>query len=122
MNIPTPIAEQMASIESEIVEIERTAASRVKALRERLDIYSFVVGAFVGEEETKSQLPMERPRISYATSGSYDYDALINLLRAGPPEGLPKSMLPIDHPSRLSVLLSRGIAKKLPSGNWVLAK
>ena len=50
MNIPKPIAEQMASIEAEITEIEAQAARRVQTLRERLDIYSFVIEAFAAGE------------------------------------------------------------------------
>ncbi len=114
MNIPKPIAEQMASLEAEIADIEASAAKRIRPLRERLDIYSFVVRAFVNEE-IKAE---PKPARVYASKSNYDYDALIEIIRNGPSDGTPRAALPIDHPSRLRVLQARGIAKKLPSGNW----
>ncbi len=123
MNIPKQIADEMASLEAEISGIEADTAKRVASLRDRLNIYSSVVSAFSTQEPPPFKAPMlkvpgKRKKIT-GTGASFSYDAVIVALRDAPSdEGVPASRLPLDHMSRLSVLKKRGIAQKLPSGNW----
>jgi hypothetical protein len=123
MNIPKQIADEMASLEAEIAGIETDAAKRVGALRDRLNIYSTVVSAFAAQEPPPFKAPVPKLKVprQRASDVTYSYDATIAALRAAPAdEGLPASQLHLDHMSRLSVLKKRGIAQKLPSGNWAI--
>ena len=123
MNIPKKIADEMASLEAEIANIEADAVKLTVPLRDRLNIYSSVVSAFAAQEPPPFKAPSPKvPRVRPVKNGAlFSYDATIAVLRDAPADvGVPPSQLPLDHMSRLSVLKKRGIAQKLPSGNWAI--
>lgn len=133
--IPKVIADELAALEAQ-----------VKRIHERIAIYRFVIQAYEDEdageldsrkaaaelmlEPSHRRKPVEATRVPIAKNKhgviaayprqEYDYQPLLDAIRAGGDEGVPALKLPYDHHSRLTVLLRRHLAHKLENGNWVL--